>query len=122
VVGRFRDSFPILLVSDLPRSLGFYRDLLGFEPIYFFPSEQEPQFVSLQLEGGKLGLGGTDDAVQSASASIWLYTDDVDAAVAGLRAAGVRVVAEPVDQPWGERVASVADPDGYAVHIGAPNR
>lgn len=25
------------------------------------------------------------------------------------------------DQPWDERVASVADPDGYAVHIGAPS-
>jgi lactoylglutathione lyase len=37
-----------------------------------------------------------------------------------LRGAGVPVVAEPADQPWGERVASVRDPDGYTVHIGAP--
>jgi lactoylglutathione lyase len=48
-----------------------------------------------------------------------VYTDDVDAAVADLRSAGVRVIAEPADQPWGERVASLADPDGYVVHIGA---
>lgn len=57
--------------------------------------------------------------LQSASTSIWRYTDDVDAAVADLRGAGVQVVAEPVDQPWGERVASVADPDGFVIHIGA---
>jgi len=42
---------------------------------------------------------------------------DVDIAVTELRDAGVRVVAEPTDQPWGERVASVADPDGYTVHL-----
>jgi catechol 2,3-dioxygenase-like lactoylglutathione lyase family enzyme len=27
----FRDAFPILQVADVRRSLGFYRDLLGFE-------------------------------------------------------------------------------------------
>ena len=30
------------------------------------------------------------------------------------------VVREPEDQPWGERQATVADPDGYPIHIGAP--
>lgn len=117
----FRDCFPILLVSDLPRSLAFYRDLLGFEVTYCFPSESEPRFVSLAVDGGKLGLGVAEDAVQSASTALWLYTDDVDDAVARLREAGVRVIAEPADQPWGERVASVADPDDFIVHIGAPS-
>jgi lactoylglutathione lyase len=119
VAGRFRDSFPILQVSDVQRALGFYCDLLGFERAYSFPSDDDPQFASLAIDGGKLGLGATDDPIESGSTSIWLYTDDVDAAVADLREAGVRVVAEPADQPWGERMASVADPDGYVVHIGA---
>ncbi len=93
--------------------------MLGFEVTYSFPPQDDPQFVSLAIEGGKLGLGATEEPVQSASTSLWLYADDVDAAVAELQEAGVRVIAEPADQPWGERVASVADPDGYLVHIGA---
>ena len=101
------------------RSLRFYRDLLGFEVTYRFPSEGDPQFVSLAIAGGKLALGATEEPVRSASTSLWLYADDVDIAVTELRDAGVRVVAEPTDQPWGERVASVADPDGYTVHLGA---
>jgi len=117
---RFRDAFPILQVAKVHRSLGFYRDLLGFEVTYSFPSDDDPQFVSLAIDGGKLGLGCTDGAVETASTSIWLYVDDVDAAVAELRKADVRIVAEPADQPWGERVASIADPDGYVVHVGAP--
>lgn len=116
----FRDAFPILQVADVPRSLVFYRDLLGFAVMYVFPADGEPQFVSLAIDGGKLALGATEEPVQSASTALWLYADDVDAAVAHLREAGVRVVAEPADQPWGERVTSVADPDGYTVHIGAP--
>ncbi len=119
MASRFRDAFPIIQVADVQRSLGFYRDLLGFEATYWFPSEDDPLFVSLELQGGKLGLGFTDHPVESASTSIWLYTDDLDDAVGGLEGAGVRVVAAPGDKPWGERVASVADPDGYVIHLGA---
>jgi len=34
-----------------------------------------------------------------------------------LRTHGVRVLAEPADQPWGERMAEVADPDGNRVIV-----
>ena len=119
MAARFRDAFAIILVADMERSLGFYRDLLGFRLEYGFPSEEAPQFASLAIEGGKLALGATKDPVEAGSTSIWLYTDDVDAAVAELEAAGVPVIAPPADQPWGERVASLADPDGYVVHVGA---
>jgi len=117
---RFRDAFTIVQVADMQRSLGFYRDLLGFRRDYGFPSEEAPLYAALSVDGGKLALGFTDQPVQSGSTAIWLYTDDVDAAVGELEAAGVPVVAAPADQPWGERVASVSDPDGYVVHLGAP--
>jgi lactoylglutathione lyase len=117
---RFYDAFPILNVADMTRSLGFYRDLLGFRVEFAFPEGGDPQFAQLAVDGGELGLASGDGPVESASTAIWLYTDDVDAAIEDLRAAGVTVVAEPGDQSWGERVASVADPDGYVVHIGAP--
>ena len=77
--------------------------------------------MSLAVEGGKLGLGATDGAVESGSTSLWLYTDDVDAVMGDLRSAGSATTATPADQPWGERVGSVADPDGYVVHLGAPS-
>lgn len=120
MAGRFRESFPILEVADLRRSLAFYSGLLGFERTYSFPSDDDPQFVLLAVEDGKLGLAAADGPVETASTSIWAYTNDVDAAVEELREAGVRIVDEPSVRPWGERVASVADPDGYLVHIGAP--
>jgi lactoylglutathione lyase len=113
-VARVRDAFPILLVADLERSLAFYRDRLGFAVAYTFEG-----FAQLEVEGGRLGLARTDERVEPASTAIWAYTDDVDALFAELTAAGAPAVAEPADRPWGERVASVADPDGYVVHLGA---
>jgi uncharacterized glyoxalase superfamily protein PhnB len=50
---------------------------------------------------------------------LWVDTDDCDAAVARLRAAAVEVVEEPADQPWGERVARVSDPDGNVIILGS---
>jgi lactoylglutathione lyase len=117
---RFHDAFPILNVADMQRSLGFYCDQLGFEVEFAFPQEGDPRFAQLAVDGGKLGLASAEGPVQSGSTAIWLYTDDVDAALRRLRDAGAPVLAEPADQPWGERVASVADPDGYVVHMGAP--
>ncbi len=50
--------------------------------------------------------------------SLWVYVDDCDAAVDRFRDAGVTVTEEPADQPWGERVARVLDPDGNLVILG----
>jgi lactoylglutathione lyase len=120
-VARFRETFPILEVSDVPRSLRFYTELLGFRVTFSFDGDDgQPVFASLELEDGtKLAIGGPKDAVETGSVAIWLYADDVDAEVAELQRAGVDVIAEPADRPWGERVASVSDPDGYTIHIGA---
>lgn len=50
---------------------------------------------------------------------MFIYVDDVDAAVAKLRRDGALVLREPADMPWGERVAYVADPDGNPLALAA---
>ena len=112
----FQEVFPILSTGDLPRALGFYRDLLGFEVTYQFPAEGEPGYVALDLGRSHLGIGA-DPAADGQRCTLWVYADDCDAAVEHLRGHGVRVVAEPADQPWGERMAEVADPDGNRVIV-----
>ena len=113
--------FPILTTRDLGAALGFYRDLLGGTVTYEFPApDGEPGYVGLEVGSSQLGIGRDPDATDGPSArfSLWAYVEDCDAVVARLRAAGVRVVEEPTDQPWGERVARVLDPDGNVVLIG----
>jgi lactoylglutathione lyase len=117
----FTTIFPILTTRDLRAALAFYRDLLGATVNYEFPGpDGEPGYVGLQLGSAHLGIGRDPAAVMGPSRhlSLWVYAEDCDAAVARLRAAGVKIVEEPVDQPWGERVARVLDPDGNSVLVG----
>jgi lactoylglutathione lyase len=48
---------------------------------------------------------------------LFVYVEDVDATVAALREAGVTIVREPADMPWGERLGFVADPEGNLVSL-----
>jgi lactoylglutathione lyase len=112
----FTEAFPILTVPDLPATVAFYRDLLGFRPAYQFPPDGEPQFVTLRLATGELALAA-GDAGPAAAYTLCVYADDCDAAVEKLRAAGTTIVEEPADMPWGERTARVTDPAGNAILI-----
>jgi lactoylglutathione lyase len=116
----FGGAFPVLAVADLNRALRFYVELLGGVEIYRFPPEGEAGFVSLQLsDGSKIGLGADPSTAHRANSALELcvYASDGDAAADHLRAAGVTIVDEPADQPWGERLARVEDPDGNRITL-----
>ncbi|MHA7133356.1 VOC family protein [Oerskovia turbata] len=114
----FRTLFPILVTTDLDRSLGFYRDLLRGVVTYQFPDDGPPVYVSVDVGESTLGIGLDRDDADVGRAHLWVTVDDCDQAVAHLAAAGVVVVSPPADQPWGERVARVLDPDGNQVSLG----
>jgi lactoylglutathione lyase len=121
-----QEIFPILTTPDLSRALAFYRDGLDGEITYRFPADGEPQYLSLRFGASSLGIAAqpADSPPSSQSGvagpfALWAYVDDCDATVERLRAAGVPVLEPPVDQPWGERMATVADPDGNRVMVAA---
>ena len=121
------ELFPILSTGDLPRALGFYRDLLGGTMTFEYPGpDGSPAYVGLTLGASHVGIGADPDREPQSGRPrivLWAYVDDCDATMARLRSAGVRVIEEPADQPWGERTARVLDPDGNEVIIGqAANR
>ncbi|NUR49921.1 MAG: glyoxalase/bleomycin resistance/dioxygenase family protein [Hamadaea sp.] len=124
----FRDPFPIFLTDDMAAITAFYRDLLGFSEAYRFPSSplDDPEFVVLSLGPAQFGFGragsvplhGRMRSLETGNrVEVCVYADNVDLAVDFLREAGAPVLAEPTDQPWGERAAYVADPDGNPVLI-----
>jgi len=117
----FSDAFPIISTPDVERALRFYRDLLGGDVEYQFPSEGEPGYVGVRIGGAHLGIAHVPGVVAGAGGqrfALWVYAVSCDDAVEVLRAGDAAVIEEPVDQPWGERVARVLDPDGNEVIIG----
>ena len=116
-------AFPILSTPDLSRALAFYVDLLGGVVSYHFPPEGEPAYVGLELGSSHVGIGQDPDVEAEGPQrfSLWVYVEDCDDVVEAMRANQVPILEEPTDQPWGERVARVGDPDGNVVIIGARN-
>lgn len=124
---RATSLFPMLSVAELDRSLEFYRDALGGEQTYRFPPDGEAAFVVLRIGSSDIGLGAMVTTppihgrpLRPASGhrvELCVYVRDVDEAAEALRAIGAPLALEPVDQPWGERIAYVEDPDGNLVML-----
>lgn len=117
-----RSAFPIVSTADLPRALAFYVGVLGGNITYRFPSDGEPQYVGMDLGSSHIGIGADPQLRDEASRrriSLWVYVDDCSAAVEQMRAKAVSILEEPSDQPWGERIARVSDPDGNVIIIGS---
>ncbi|MFF4269613.1 VOC family protein [Streptomyces sp. NPDC001536] len=119
-----------LIVSDMAASVAFYRRL-GFE----FPEGAEQEgHVEAQLPGGLRMLLDTEEVVRSFHAGwrpptgggrtgLALRCDspaEVDAVYEELVGAGHHGELKPWDAVWGQRYASLLDPDGNGVDLFAP--
>lgn len=114
----------LLNVSDLEASKRFYGDLLGL-PQLGEPDDHVVVFgagpVALVLHAhGEFGGEKVPGPEDPGAVLIFLGTDDVDEATKELRSVGVTIAAEPADQPWGERTATVLDPDGHSIFLSKP--
>ena len=79
-------------------------------------------FTSHRLGGSAVPVPYTpiDPADPPVGFELTLLSDDVDAAFGTAVAAGATPLAEPHDEPWGQRVSYVRDPFGVLVGIATP--
>ena len=117
------------VVRDMPATLAFYREL-GLD----IPAEADAApHAEAVLAGGMRLMWDTEETVRSfepdyereegqshALAARCDSAAEVDETVARLASLGHRVVREPWDAAWGQRYATVQDPDGYGVDLYAP--
>lgn len=121
----------LLQVFDMPRSLHFYRDLLGFEMVRQSQPVDHCHWAWLQLGEAEIMLNtahedehrppAPDPARQRAHDDTCLYfgCPDVDAAYAYLRSVGIEA-REPRTAPYGMRQVYFHDPDGFAICLQWP--
>ena len=100
--------------ADLDRSRRFYRDLLGLAVCREFGPAADPGVVFF-LGQGLLEVSGRGAGAGPGPVMIWLQVRDVRAEHERLSAAGVRVVREPVTEPWGLTEMWIEDPDGVRI-------
>jgi catechol 2,3-dioxygenase-like lactoylglutathione lyase family enzyme len=105
----------LLRPADLDRSRRFYRDVLGLAVYREFGPPADPGLVFF-LGSGLLEVSGRPEGpLEGGSVMIWLQVRDVRAEHQRLAAAGVRVLREPAEEPWGLVEMWIEDPDGVRI-------
>jgi catechol 2,3-dioxygenase-like lactoylglutathione lyase family enzyme len=119
--------------NDPEKSLAFYRDLLGWElrndvgynGMRWLTVGPAGQPTSIVLYPPEAEAGLTDDErrtitemmAKGSYARITLASSDLDGEFERLAGAGVDVVEEPADQPYGIRDCAIRDPAGNLIRI-----
>jgi catechol 2,3-dioxygenase-like lactoylglutathione lyase family enzyme len=106
----------LLRPADLDRSRRFYRDALGLAVYREFGPAEDPGVVFF-LGQGLLEVSGPGPGSSGGPVMLWLQVRDVRAEHARLTAAGVHVLREPVDEPWGLTEMWIEDPDGVRIVV-----
>jgi predicted enzyme related to lactoylglutathione lyase len=104
----------LLRPADLGRSRDFYRDVLGLAVYREFGPASDPSVVFF-LGQGMLEVSGQASGLPSTSVMIWLQVRDVRAEHGRLAAAGVSILREPAEEPWGLTEMWIEDPDGVRI-------
>ena len=117
---------PLIQVFDMPTSLRFYRDILGFEVTNDSGRGDLSDWVMLQRGDSVLMLNtryeadfrpaAPDPAVATAHHDTCLYLGcpNVDAAFAYLRESGLEIK-PPKVAPYGMKQLYLHDPDGFGI-------
>jgi PhnB protein len=113
---------PYLLIPNPPAAITFYKEV--FDAIEIMRHEDSGHVVhaKLNIGGSVVELGEHDDRPESEMTKLppvgmHLYVSDVDAVLAKATRAGARVLYPIMDQPYGDREVSVADPFGVVWFI-----
>lgn len=115
-----RVHYAIVFVSDMARSVAFYRDVIGL-PLKF----ESPEWTEFDTEGAVLALHTGEGSGPSGAPSgpgtpgvcrPGLAVPDLDAFHRRMLEHSVRCVQEP-RETFGTRLAQYADPDGLGISV-----
>jgi catechol 2,3-dioxygenase-like lactoylglutathione lyase family enzyme len=114
----FGRAAPTISVTDIPRAMLFYVDILGFTET--FRNGDPVGFVILKRDDAELHLSRSSDHQATVQNVAHLLVDDARKLYDHLIAHDVRVVKRLRDAPYGIRGFVVADPDGNRIDVGQP--
>lgn len=115
-----RLSYAIVFVSDMQRSIAFYRDVIGL-PLKF----QSPHWTEFACEGATLALhqaelpatgGDPSHKMPAGRCNPGLTVRNLDEFHQRMLANQVQVIADPKEN-FGVRLAHYADPDGLTISV-----
>ena len=119
-------GYGVVFVSDMKRSIEFYRDVLGL-PLRF----ESPEWTEFDTPGTTLALHHTDttmtagdptDENPAGQCHPSFTVDDIDAYHERLTNHEVICVRPPKEEEYGRKLAKYVDPDGLPFTLSQPSQ
>jgi catechol 2,3-dioxygenase-like lactoylglutathione lyase family enzyme len=110
----------VVMVSDMDRSVAFYRDTLGLRAreVSEWWSAFDAGGVTLALHPGETAdAPGRENGTDAGTVHISFAVQDIDRACAELRAGGVAVDGPRVLEGMDIAIATFGDPDGISLQV-----
>ncbi len=110
-------SYLTLWTVRFDEMVKLYKETLGI-PV----KEENENFIMFETEGSGLALHRISKAPPVSRLTVELHFEvrDVDDTFTRLRSKGVKFEEKPANRPWGTRMASFRDPEGYRVELVGP--
>jgi len=115
-----------LTMKDLGKSLAWYQEVLGFTIERKIEREGKLRGVALKAGDVRLSINQDDGAkgwnrVKGEGFSLRITTNqNIDELAKRIKEHGGTLESEPTDTPWGSRLFSLKDPDGFKLVISSP--
>ena len=117
-----------LTVKDLPRSMAWYSEVVGFAIDRKLERDGKLRGYVLKAGDVQISINQDDGAkgwtrVKGEGFSIRISTDqNIDLIAKRIKEHGGTLDAEPADMPWGARIFRLRDLDGYKITISSVPR
>jgi catechol 2,3-dioxygenase-like lactoylglutathione lyase family enzyme len=98
-------------VTDIDRSIQWFKDTLGFEEIFRAPEAGWAE-ITTPAEGISIGLGQTEEVDGKGGTTHVFGVADINAARAELEARDVKFDGDTIEIPGLVKLATFYDPDG----------
>ena len=118
-----RQIVPVFFTIDIPGTLAYYRDKLGFECVGTW--QDPPTYAIVARDQHAIHFRCAEAAAASPDKygdellDAYLFVEDADALYAEYAAKGVEFTREPANMPWHSREFVVKDCDGRLLAFGS---
>jgi len=115
---KFNELTPVLAVSSMSDSLGFYVDKLGFQVAWTWPTDENTDQAGVRIDHDyhrdQFQLALIDDNPTSLSSPGWLFVNvsNIDELYLHYKSLGLAFAQEIDNFPWGYREFWINDHDG----------
>ena len=128
---KFETLTPNLIVSDIERSIAFYRDVLGFQQGQTVPDKPPFVFVWMKQDGVNIFLNAPNPAAGESLApwtgkpshgtnTMYIKMHGIQELLSRVEKHGVKPVIAFHKEFYGMNEFAVSDPDGYLIILAEP--